>query len=66
MLANNSGLIAMHEPHKSDDISCKNTFSVLEGVAKYSRIIPGSECLNKLAIARSDIRIRPRLSILNT
>ena len=28
MLVNNSGPIAMHEPYKSDDISCKNTFSI--------------------------------------
>ena len=29
-------------------------------VAKESRIIPGSECMNRLATARSNIRIWPR------
>ena len=28
MLINNSGLIAVHKPYISDDISCKNTFGV--------------------------------------
>ena len=28
MSVKNSGLIAMHEPYKSNDISYKNTFSV--------------------------------------
>ena len=29
-------------------------------MAKSSRIIPGSECMNRLVTTRSDIRIRPR------
>ena len=28
MWVNNSGLIAMHEPYKSNNILCKNTFGV--------------------------------------
>ena len=35
-------------------------------MVKYSRSIPGSEYMNRLVITRSDIRIRPRLSILDT
>ena len=35
-------------------------------VAEESRIITGSECMNRLVTIRSDIRIWPRLSILNT
>ena len=49
----------MHEPYKSDDISCKNTFGLKKGAAKQSRIIPGGECMNRLATTRSGIRIRP-------
>ena len=30
----NSEPIAMHEPYKSDDISCENTFGVNNGTAK--------------------------------
>ena len=48
----------MHEPYKSNDISCKNTFNVKGvGVVKSSRIIPGSECMNRLVTTRYDIRI---------
>ena len=31
-----------------------------KSAAKESRIIPGSECMKRLATTRSDIRIRPR------
>ena len=34
MWVNNAGPIAMYESYKSDDISCKNTFSVYKGAAK--------------------------------
>ena len=51
-----SGPIAMHEPYRSDDISCKNTFSV----KKLKVESPGSECMNRLVTTTSDIRIRPR------
>ena len=37
-----------------------------KGAAKQSRIIPGSEYMSRLATTKFDIRIRPRLSILNT
>ena len=32
----------------------QNTFGVKEGVAKDSRIIPGSECMKRSATTRSD------------
>ena len=41
-------------------ISCKNTF---DAVAK--SYIPESECMNRWVITRSDMRMQPRLSILN-
>ena len=45
----------------------QNTFSVKKvQPSKYSRIIPGSEYMNSLATTRSDIRIQPRLCIMNT
>ena len=46
----NSGLIAMHEPYKTNDISCKNTFGVKK--VQPSKI-PGSECINRLVTTRS-------------
>ena len=47
-------------------ILCKNTFSVKNGEAKLSRIIPKSECMKGLVITRSDIIMRQGLrSILN-
>ena len=54
MWVNNSEPIAMHEPYKND-ITCKNTFGVNKGVAKYSRIISGNECINRLVTRRSDM-----------
>ena len=50
----------MHEPYKSDDILCKKHLQCKKGVAKKNRIIPGSECVNRLGTTRSDIRIQPR------
>ena len=49
----------MHEPYKNDDISSKITFGI-KNLAKQSRIIPGSKCMNRLSTTRSDIRIHPR------
>ena len=37
-----------------------------KGAAKYNRIIPASECMNRLAITNSDIRMQSWFSILNT
>ena len=37
-----------------------------KGVAKYSRIIPGRESMNRLVTTRSDIKMWLRLSILTT
>ena len=56
----------MHEPYKSNDISCKKHLQCKKGVAKQNRIIPGSECMNRLATIRSDTTLQPRLRILNT
>ena len=57
----------MHEPYKNNDISCKNTFGVEKVWSnKVESYIPGSECTNRLATTRSDIKIQPRLSLLNT
>ena len=64
MWVNNSGPIAMHEPYKSDDISCKNSFGIEKGAAKWSRIIPGSECMKRLATTISYITILPRLMVV--
>ena len=48
-------------------ISCKNTFVVKKVLpSKVRRIIPGSEYMNRMVTTISDIRMRPRLSILNT
>ena len=45
----------------------KNTFGVKKvQPSKVRCIISGSECMNRLVTIRSDIRIQPRLSILNT
>ena len=56
----------MHESYKNDESSCRNTFGVKKvQPSKVARIIPGSECMNRLMTSRSDIRIQPRLSILN-
>ena len=61
MSVKNSGLIAMHEPYKSNDISFKNIFGVKKvQPSKVESYVPGSECINRLATTRSDIRIRPK------
>ena len=51
----------MHEFYKSDDISCKNAFGIEKVVAKLSKIIPESECMNRLSTTSSYITILPRL-----
>ena len=47
--------VVVNLTYKSDDISCKNTFSVEKGVAK--KLIPESECMKRLVTTRSDIYI---------
>ena len=44
----------------------QNTFDVKNDVAKQSRITLESECMKGSVIKRSDIKMQPRLSILNT
>ena len=64
MWVDNSWPIAMPEPYQSTDISWKAPFCK-KAMAKWSGIIPGSECTNKLVTRRSDNRIKPRVSILS-
>ena len=47
----------MHEPYKSNDISCKNTFGIKNVWLSKVEIIAESEYMNKLVTTRSDIRI---------
>ena len=45
----------------------QSTFSVKNGAAsKVESYVPESGCMKRSVTRKSDIRIRPRLSILNT
>ena len=54
-----------YEPYKNIDISCKDTFGIKNMWPSKVEYISGSEYMSRLTTTRSDIRMRPRLSILN-
>ena len=65
MSVNNFGPIAIYDPYKSDDTLCKNNTGVKKSQPSKVELYLIVNALNRWVTTRSDIRIWPRLSVLN-